>query len=83
MRSKVIPCLYAQMKDSQTQKLADLKERYALTQSQSIKTLLDMAENLIFFNKGSKEDLVLKINQIECPTEEERVFFFNLKVVFE
>lgn len=81
MNKRTIPCLYAQRKDSKTQKFADLKEMYATTKSQNIKSLLIMSENFILFDYGSVDDIMKRIKQIVNPTMEEKTFFPKLKAV--
>ena len=81
MHRKTIPCLYAQKKDTRTQKFADLKELYATTKSQNIKSLLYMAENFILFDHGTVDDIIRRIKQVVNPTMEEKTFFPKLKAV--
>lgn len=78
MYNKTIECLYANA-ESRVQKFADLKEMYAMTRSQNIKKLLKVSENFVLFGCGSLDNIMRIIDQVESPTDEEKLFFFNLQ----
>lgn len=80
MYKKTIVCPYAST-EIRTQKLANLKEKYAVARSKNIRKLLKVSENFVLFGCGSADDITRLISQVESPTDEEKMFFLDLKEV--